>query len=95
MGETFDAVKDTLVEEQRQWNRERRTAWQTSGRWFKAVPVVVAIGVLIALIGSGILDAVGGVAILAGVMLLFVALWKHIGAGGDDFGTAAGAGGGS
>ena len=95
MGETFDAVKDALVEEQRQWNREQKTAWQTSGSWFKAVPVVVAIGAAVALIGSGILDTVGGVTILVGVILLFVALWKHIGAGGDDFGTAAGAGGGS
>jgi hypothetical protein len=90
MGEIFEAVKDQMVEDQREYNRAQRVAWRSSRRWFLAVPVVIGIGVVLALLGDGALDTIGGVVIGAGVLLLFVALWKHVDAGGDDFGAATG-----
>jgi anti-sigma factor RsiW len=91
MGERMKDIKHGVVTAQREYNQEQRVAFRTSKPWFLAVPVVLAAGVLIAWAGSGILDTIGGVTVFAAVMLLFVALWKHVGAGGDDFGAGSGA----
>ncbi|HEX2105650.1 MAG TPA: hypothetical protein VHF51_18500 [Solirubrobacteraceae bacterium] len=93
MGERLTEIKDAVVEQQREYNEEQRTAWRkASGRWFKPVPLLIAAGLLIAWLGGDLFDAIGVALMAAGMVLLFVALWKHVGAGGDDFGAGASAG---
>jgi hypothetical protein len=92
MGERLTEVKDVLVEQQREYNQEQRVAWRKSGRWFKPVPFLIGLGLLIAWLGGNVFDAIGVGLMLAGMVSLFVAMWKHIDAGGDDVGAGAGAG---
>ena len=90
MGERLNEIKGAVVQEQREYNQAQKSAWRYSRKWFLAVPIVVGVGFLIALAGSGVLDTIGGLTIGVGILLLFAALWKHVDAGGDDFGAGAG-----
>ena len=84
-------IKNAVVAEEKGYWQEQHDAASKSGskKWVLAGIVLAAVGLVLLL---STIPAVGAPFAVVGFIAFFVGMWKHIDAGGDDFGIGASAG---